>query len=181
VEDAAVMDQVSQGRVERLSVLFERHHLHLFNFYLRLTGRRGTSEDLVQEVFVRILRFRTSYRDGAPFAPWMWRIARNVFQDHLQGTRPHQPLEDHAAQLADGREGADARLIRDQDAVMLQRALDSLPPPKRELLLLSRNPDLAYKDLAGLMGCSVPALKVQVHRALKELRTVFFDLQGGPA
>lgn len=56
MEDAEVMAQVRDGRVERLAVVFERHHLHLFNFFLRLTGQRGASEDLVQDVFLRLLR-----------------------------------------------------------------------------------------------------------------------------
>lgn len=179
MEDAAVMAQVQDGRVERLAVLFERHHLHLFNFFLRLTGQRAVSEDLVQEVFLRLLRYRAGFRPDAPFGPWMWEIARNAFRDHLQGLRPHQALEDLPEGLPDKAVSADAILMRDQDCAHLQRALAQLPPAKRELLLLSRNPDLGYKDLASLMACSVGNVKVQVHRALKDLKTVFFSLQGG--
>lgn len=179
MEDAEAMAQVRAGRVERLAAVFERHHRHLFHFFWRLTGRRGASEDLVQEVFLRLLRYRASYRPGAPFLPWMWRIARNVHQDHLQSLRAHVPLEDVKDGVADDREGADVNLMRDQDAIRLSRALERLEPTKRELLLLSRNPDLAYKDLAEAMACSVGAVKVQVHRALKELKTVFSELEGG--
>lgn len=174
-----MMAQVREGRVERLAVVFERHHLHLFNFFLRLTGQRGTSEDMVQEVFLRLLRYRSSYRSGAPFGPWMWQIARNVHCDHLKGRQTHLPLDDLHEGLPDDREGPDVRVMRDQDTDHLQLALGRLDPAKRELLLLSRNPDLAYKDLAPLMACSVGSLKVQIHRALKELNTVFMELQGG--
>ena len=179
MEDAEVMAQVRAGRVERLAVIFERHHLHLFNFFLRLTGRRGASEDLVQEVFLRLLRYRASYRPGAPFAPWMWRIARNVHHDHLQTQRPPQLLDELPEGIPDGQDGADVHVMRDQEALHLWRAMNRLDPAKRELLLLSRNSELAYQDLARLMACSVGALKVQVHRALKELKTVFAELQGG--
>ncbi|WP_257314149.1 RNA polymerase sigma factor [Geothrix fuzhouensis] len=173
------MAQVREGRVERLALVFERHHLHLFNFFLRLTGQRGLSEDLVQDVFLRLLRYRSSYRPGAPFAPWMWQIARNVHRDHLQTLRAHLPLEGLQERIPDDLDGAEIHLMRGQDAARLKWALERLDPTKRELLLLSRNPDLAYKDLAGLMACSVGNVKVQVHRALKELRAVFMDLQGG--
>lgn len=179
MEDADVMDQVREGRVERLALVFERHHLHLFNFFLRLTGHRGASEDLVQEVFLRLLRYRSSYRSGAPFAPWMWQIARNVHCDHVKGLQAHLPLDDMHEGLPDDREGPDVHVMRDQDTFHLKAALDRLDPTKRELLLLSRNPDLAYKDLAPLLACSVGTLKVQVHRALKELKAVFMELQGG--
>jgi RNA polymerase sigma-70 factor (ECF subfamily) len=50
------MEQVSAGKVEKLAILFEKHHVRLYNFFLRLTGRRNISEDLVQEVFIRILK-----------------------------------------------------------------------------------------------------------------------------
>lgn len=173
------MDQVREGRVERLTLVFERHHLHLYNFFLRLTGQRGASEDLVQEVFLRLIRYRASYRSGSPFAPWMWQIARNVHCDHMKGLHAHVPLDELQEGLPDDREGPDGHALRDQDAAHLQVALARLDPSKRELLLLSRNPDLAYKDLAPLMACSVGTLKVQVHRALKELKAVFMELQGG--
>lgn len=173
------MDQVREGRVERLALVFERHHLHLYNFFLRLTRQRGVSEDLVQEVFLRLLRYRSSYRPGAPFAPWMWQIARNVHFDHVKGLQPYVSLDELKEGLPDDREGSDSHLQRDQEAAHLQAALARLDPSKRELLLLSRNPDLAYKDLAPLMACSVGTLKVQVHRALKELKAVFMEVQGG--
>ena len=179
MEDAEVMAQVREGRVERLAVIFERHHLRLFNFFLRLTGRRGTSEDLAQEVFLRMLKYRASYRPDAPFPPWMWQIARNVHRDHLGGLRLSVPIHELKTDLPDGREGADVHLMRGQDSERLKVALGRLDPAKRELLLLSRDPDLAYKDLASLLACSVGAVKVQVHRALKELKTLFLDLEGG--
>ena len=179
MEDEEVMALVRSGHLERLAILFERHHLHLYHFFLRLSGRPGVSEDLVQEVFLRLLRYRAGYRPGSAFAPWMWEIARNAFRDQHRRQRPRAPMEDLPAALADPGEGADARLIRDQEDRQLQRALARLPPAKRELLLLSRSPDVAYADLAGMLACSVASVKVQVHRALKELRDHYFSLQGG--
>ena len=179
MEDGDVMGQVRDGRIERLSLLFERHHLRLFNFFLRLTSRRGASEDLAQEVFLRMLRYRTSYRPGTPFLPWMWQIARNVHRDHLGSLRSSVPFEEVEAGLPDAQDGAEARLMQGQDVERLRIALGRLDPAKRELLLLSREPDLTYRDLAQDFGCSVGALKVQVHRALKELKGHFFERQGG--
>lgn len=179
MEDAEAMAQVRDGCVERLSELFERHHLRLFNFFLRLTGQRGSGEDLAQEVFLRMLRYRSSYRPGSPFLPWMWQIARNVHRDHLGGLQLSVPIDDMKTEIPDGGEGADAHLIRGQEVDRMKVALGRLDPAKRELLLLSRDPDLAYKDLAPAMACSVGALKVQVHRAMKELKAHFMELHGG--
>ena len=90
--DNALMEQVRDGQVARLAILFERHHVVLYNFFLRLTGRRGPSEDLVQEVFVRILK----YQGGTPgaragFTVWLFQIARNAHVDHLRRQKPEDP------------------------------------------------------------------------------------------
>lgn len=173
------MAQVRAGRVERLAGIFERHHGHLFTFFLRLTGRRGVSEDLAQEVFVRLLKYRESYRPGSPFLPWMWQVARHVHHDHLASRRLHVDLEAVAHGLADPQEGAEARAVAAQDRDLLLQALRRLDPHRRELLLLSREPGLSYRDLSDMLGASAGALKVQVHRALRDLKGLYAELQGG--
>lgn len=67
-DDEQVMAQVRDGRVEMLAILFERHHVRLFNFFLRLTASRSASEDLVQEVFLRMLKYRHTYRGDSKFS-----------------------------------------------------------------------------------------------------------------
>jgi len=64
--DNELMEQVRDGRVEKLAVLFERYQTMLYNFFLRLTGNRAASEDLVQEVFMRVLKYRAGYMGGQP-------------------------------------------------------------------------------------------------------------------
>ena len=72
------MLQVRNGEVEMLGVLFDRYQTPLYNFYAKMTQDRGVSEDLVQEVFLRILRYRQTYRPGTAFRTWMYQIARNA-------------------------------------------------------------------------------------------------------
>ena len=84
MSDEELMAQVRSGVGEMLGVLFERYHVPLFNFYLKLTGDRPASEDLVQDVYFRMLKYRHSYRDGNPFTSWMYQVARNA---HLDGAQ----------------------------------------------------------------------------------------------
>ena len=81
VPDEDVMLQVRNGEVEMLGVLFDRYQAPLFNFYAKMTQDRTVSEDLVQEVFLRILRYRQTYRPGTNFRTWMYQIARNTRLD----------------------------------------------------------------------------------------------------
>jgi RNA polymerase sigma factor (sigma-70 family) len=176
VPDEDVMLQVRNGEVEMLGVLFDRYQTPLYNFYLKMTQDGVVSEDLVQEVFLRILRYRQSYRPGTAFRTWMYQIARNTRLDQVRKVRPETTLasEPVAASLSDSAQ-------QQQEAAMLQLALMQLPEDKREILVLSRFQELKYDEIARLLGCEVGAVKVRVHRALQQLREVFHQLEAGAA
>ncbi|MBP1627124.1 MAG: polymerase, sigma-24 subunit, subfamily [Holophagaceae bacterium] len=178
-DDEMIMSQVQAGQVGRLAFLFERHKLHLFHFFRQMTQEIPASEDLVQEVFHRILRHRASYQLGAPFLPWMWRIARNAYEDYRKRLKHHASLDGLQEVLPHDGDRADDLALLAEDLERLDRALSQLAPEKRELLLITRQTELSYAEIADLMDCSVSALKSQVHRALRELREHFFSLQGG--
>ena len=78
------MFQVKDGDLARLGILFERHHKILYNFFLRLTGNREASEDLLQEVFLRMLKYRNTYKGSSEFTTWMFQIARNSRADYFR-------------------------------------------------------------------------------------------------
>jgi hypothetical protein len=84
VTDDELMSRVRDGDVQALAPLFERHHVALLNFYLRTTGNRASSEDLVQDVFLRILKYRRTYRPGSRFLTWMYHIARHARVDYIR-------------------------------------------------------------------------------------------------
>jgi RNA polymerase sigma-70 factor (ECF subfamily) len=180
--DHLLMTRVREGDVSQLGVLFERYHGVLFNFFLRMSGRRQLSEDLVQEVFVRILKYRATYRDDGNFTTWMYKIARHVRFDDLRKRRPESALGDedadrHVSHLPPPGE----RLERDQEARMLRGALARIAPDKREVLILSRYQFMKYEEIAEVLGCGVGAVKVRVYRAIRELREIFFELAGEKA
>jgi RNA polymerase sigma factor (sigma-70 family) len=172
--DEDVMLQVRNGEVEMLGVLFDRYQAPLFNFYAKMTQDRGVSEDLVQEVFLRILRYRQTYRPGTAFRTWMYQIARNTRIDQVRKVRPETTLasEPVAASLSDSAQ-------QQQEAATLQRALMHLPEDKREILVLSRFQELKYEEIARLLGCEVGAVRVRVYRALQQLREIYLQLESG--
>jgi RNA polymerase sigma factor (sigma-70 family) len=171
--DADLMTRVRDGETESLAELFDRHHRRLFNFFLRLTGRRSVAEDLVQEVFVRMLKYRHTYRPGAALAPWMFTLARNAAADHWRA-RPRELERDPEAPepTAPTVHPLD-RLEAAEERSRLRDALGRLPPEKRELLLLARSGEMRYERIGELFGISVGAVKVRVHRAMKELRAAY--------
>jgi RNA polymerase sigma factor (sigma-70 family) len=177
--DNQLMEEVKNGRVEKLAVLFERHHVMLFNFFLRLSGNREASEDLVQDVFFRILKYRATFQGQSKFTVWMYQIARNAHIDHLRKRGQELPLDDQFGEAVSLDISPPDSLDRDQEAALLRKALEKLPMKKREILILSRYQDMKYKDLAELFGCRVGTIKSYVHRAIKDLSDIYRELQGG--
>ena len=170
------MAGVRDGNVRLLGALFERHQTPLFRFFLRQGAGPQSSEDLVQEVFFRILRYRQTYREGSSFAAWMYRIARNARVDALRKQKPEQELEEDAAAPADPRRTPDEAVEREQQERLLRRALNALPEDRREVLILSRYQNLKYGQIADLLECDEGAVKVRVHRAIRELRLIYAGL-----
>src|SRR5437763_8148003 len=91
--DEELMFQVRNGVAEMLGVLFDRYQSPLFNFYCKLTGDRTASEDLVQDVFYRILKYRHTYQPGTSFRTWMYQIARNARLDLIRRQRPEVEID----------------------------------------------------------------------------------------
>jgi RNA polymerase sigma-70 factor (ECF subfamily) len=179
--DEALMRAVRDGDIPKLGVLFERHHVPLFQFLSRATGDRAAAEDLVQEVFVRILKYRRTYRDEGRFETWMFHIARNVRSDHARRRRPEQPLEPferEGLEPAAGGPAPDSQLAAKQDVEEVRRALMKLPDDKRELLVLSRYHGMKHEQLAAVLRVDVGTVRVRVHRALKELKEMVERLAG---
>jgi RNA polymerase sigma factor (sigma-70 family) len=177
--DNELMEDVRDGRVEKLAVLFERYQTMLYNFFLRLTGNRAASEDLVQEVFVRVLKYRAGYLSESRFNVWLFQIARNAHIDHLRKQKPALSLDEQYAEVPTREPLPEAAYEADREAELVRRALDRLPVQKREILVLFRFQNLKLREIAELMGVQVGTVKAQVHRALKELSRVYLELQGG--
>jgi RNA polymerase sigma factor (sigma-70 family) len=172
------METVRQGDLGGLAVLFERHHLALFNYFVHLNANRDLSEDLVQDVFMRMLKYRQTYKPERSFSAWMYQIARNAQIDVMQKRKFEIGIGD--SEFAGGH-SIDENLTRKQEITLLRRALAKLPLEKRELLVLSRFQNLKYEEIASILGIDVGAVKVRVYRAVRALGQIYFELTGEKA
>lgn len=176
---------VQVGQIERLADLYARYRMPLFCFFVRLTGNRHLSEDLVQEVFLRVLKYRHTFKAGNSFRTWVHRIARNA--RHNAWRKGQHEVVGETEDLAqsevlcstDGGPGWDAG--QSEEVARLEEALASLPLGSREVLMLTRFQGLKYEEVARVLGCSVGAVKMRVHRALQELRKSFSEVAGREA
>ncbi|WP_420402111.1 RNA polymerase sigma factor [Flagellimonas sp.] len=176
--DDMLMLKVKSGDLDKLGLLYERHKKRLFGFFYNLGNNPSVSEDLVQNVFVRMLKYRSSYAGNGSFAAWMFRMARNVNYDYHKKAAKNK--------IAVGTNPEDVHVVTDtfsdkvdmeDKAYQIKRAMAQLPDEKRELLVLSKYREMKFKEIGETIGCSEGAAKVRVHRALKELRNIFLQLE----
>src|SRR6185503_8949677 len=143
--DEDLMIAVRDGDVDQLEVLFERYRDPLYDFFARLTANRTVSEDLVQDVFVRILKYRATYRQTHRFVTWMYRIARNSRIDYL---KRHKPETTDATPVLAGAVATPGRHLEEsEERALLQRAMMQISEANRELLILLRYQEMKYEDI----------------------------------
>lgn len=174
--DEQLMEQVSQEKLNALSVLFDRYQVPLYNFFYRQNYDGALSEDLVQTVFERILKYRQSYVTGMAFRSWMYQIARNAKTDHYKSRRKIsdyvQPDDLEIATVS-----IEKSITQQEDLQQLEQAMQHLSTAQREILVMTRFQKMKYGEVAEILQCSEGAVKVKVHRALKQLRSIFFKME----
>ena len=175
VSDNQLMFSVKKGNLDHLGLLFERYHRILFRFFYNYNQNVELSEDLVQNVFVRILKYRHRFKGTGEFKSWMFHIARNVQFDHYRKKRikATDRVEDWEEQLTDSSTDFTQEMIKREEYQRLQKAIQKLPSDKREVLVLSKLQGKKYKEIGELLGCTEGAVKVKVFRALKALKEVY--------
>jgi RNA polymerase sigma factor (sigma-70 family) len=179
LEDNAIMLKVAAGDLDKMSLLFERHSRKLFAFLFHQSHKREASEDMVQNVFYRMLKYRHTFTAESNFTGWMYHIARNVIKDQVKkydfATR-YDPIDEHEEHIAGGTL-ADEQIEKKQARAGLYDAMRRLSDNNRELLTLSRFQHLKYSEIGEMMGISEGAVKVRIYRAMQELKNIYTEIE----
>jgi len=156
------MARVKNGQLDQLNGLFDRYNKRLYGYFLKSTLARADSDDLTQELFIRVMKYRKSYKDGQNFEIWVFQIARNMVKDHYRKMKVHSDHFNPVEVMPDVvEETSNGDGEREQQ---LYRAMKKLPDEKRELLVLGKFEGLKYEQIAALRKTTVSNIKVQMHR-----------------
>jgi len=178
-EDNALMLQVKSGKVDKLGLLYERYSRRLFGFFYHQNGNASISEDLVQNVFMRILKYKHTFSDDGQFITWLFHLARNVNKDHFRKNKRYHfqdSMNDWNEKMAD-KENVEMATTKQEEGQLLRIAMNRLDPEKKEILYLAKFQKLKYQEIASLLDCTEGAVKVKVHRALKDLKMIYLKLE----
>ena len=178
LSDNALMLKVKEGDLDRLGLLFDRYKRPLYGFFYNMSRDGELAEDLVQNVFFRILKYRYLFKGEGDFKTWMFHIARNVSHDNFRKDkiRHKDAIEDWEDHLRDDHDRV-ADIQKDEELHLLSMAMDRLPVEKRELILMSKYQERKYKEIGEIIGCTEGAVKVKVFRALQDLKAVYKQLE----
>src|SRR5215470_12531101 len=144
--------------------MFERHHLAIYRYLLRMLGSRDRAEEMTQDVFVHALKGASRYEDRSQERAWLFRIARNLRLDELRRDRraPAMSAED-AEPLQPPRQALQASL---------RQALAMLPDDEREAFVLAEVVGLSYAEIADACSITQAAVRSRIYRARMQLRAV---------
>jgi RNA polymerase sigma-70 factor (ECF subfamily) len=183
VSDEQLIEWVARGDASCLGTLFERHHRGVYQFCLQMTRNPAHAEDVVQVVFMKMLRKAASFRHEGTFKAWMYNIARNATLDYLRRSARHAG----SATLDDV---GDAVLVDERDAEqaaaggerlgLLRQAMARLPAHFQEVIWLGRFEFSTFEELGQALGCKTGTARVRMHRAMQQLNLAFTELNGAP-
>lgn len=193
--DEELMARFQAGDAEAMEVLFGRFQKPLFNFFLRMVGRRETAEDLVQETFLKLCRFGHSFRGSeAKFTTWLYSVAGNHCRDYLRhmSRRPESSMvelgEDEEDFLENrvtdtdsfaGNSSVEDHVLRVELHSVVKQAIATLPEKEREAIVLREYQGLEYKEIAEVLSCPIGSVKVLIYRARQRLREKLRDAELG--
>ena len=179
--DAVLMLRVKRGDRAAFAGLVEKYKQPVLNFIYRTLRDETEAEDLAQNVFLQVYKSRSRYRRTAKFSTWLFTIARNLCLNELRrrSRHPAESIEETHAENEDQpqRQYEDKKnflptetLLHGELAQKIEEALVELPENQRTAILLCRQEDLSYEEIAKILGCSLSATKSLIHRGREVLK-----------
>ena len=175
--DAEVVRRVRRGDREAYCALVERYQDTLYRYAYSMVRERDVATDLVQATFVNAFAQLSTLRDGDSFGGWAYRMCVNRCRDHLKSRRRRDvPLDDAPPTALAGTMRTDEPLERRELRRTLDEALASLSDEYREAFVMKHVDERSYDEMSEVLGASVAALKMRVHRAREALKSALEEV-----
>ena len=176
--DAELMLRVKNGDSASFALLLEKYRLPVIHFLYRMVQNHGISEELGQEVFLRVYRSRATYEPTAKFTTWLFRIATHLALNWLRdgkNEKGQERLDDDTAgapsrDVADRKPTVEHSLIFQSRLNEVRLAVASLPEKQRAAVLMHKYEEMEYTQIAAVLNCSESAVKSLLFRAYETLR-----------
>ncbi len=179
--DAALMLRVKRGHRAAFAELVDKYKQPVMNFVFRSLRDEIEAEDLAQMVFLQAYKSRARYRQTAKFSTWLFTIARNLCLNEIRrrSRHPAESIEEAHAEHEDqprqqfedkSQIAPPENLLHGELAQKIEEAIAGLPENQRTAILLCRQDELSYEEIAEVLGCSLSATKSLIHRGRETLK-----------
>lgn len=172
-DEAQRILQLKQGQTEAAALLMDHYGEALMRYLFSILGNRESAEDVFQEVWVKVMEKIGLYKEDMPFAPWLFRIARNAAYDALKGRRRWWSLDTGSGKgMDEDVPELESPLDLGHEVITQQtvgRLMNKLSPDHREVLMLRFFQDLSYEEIAGLCSLPLGTVKSRLKRGLEHL------------
>ena len=171
--DEALMQRVARGDTAAFDLLFQRHQRAVYHLTLRMTRDAALAEDLTQECFLRLWRARQAYQPLSALRTYLFTVARRLVLDAARKTQAPVTTgtESDEATEPPGRADPQAILMERELERVLLTALEALPLPLREVVVLRDIEGLRYEEIAEITGCPLGTVKSRLSAARERLKT----------
>lgn len=168
------MRRVQAGDIHHVGTLYERHKKSLYAYFYRCSNDRSVSEDMVQNVFMKVIKYKDQFKGHGQFNYWLFRIARHTWLDSIKKNDPMYRAAEINNDHLEGSYSATAAhmMTQDDQKEKLRKALDQISPEKKDAIILSRYHGLDYKTIAEMSECTENAIKSRVMRGLMEIKEI---------
>jgi len=166
--DSVLMRRTAAGDRDAFTTIYQRHHAMVYRFARLMTGSSSAAEDIVQEVFLVLMRDAGRYNPARAALPsYLYGVARHQTRRRLARDRQFVAFDGGCGDAAPyvTEDDVTATLERRQVLQRLRRAILSLPRKYREVIVLCDLQDVSYNDAAAALGCAVGTIRSRLHRA----------------
>jgi RNA polymerase sigma-70 factor (ECF subfamily) len=176
--DTQLMLLVREGDDTSFGLLLERHRGPVVHFMYRMVQNQAVSEELAQEVFLRVYRSRETYEPTAKFTTWLFRIATHVALNSIRDRKKekgHESLDEEMLdglerQVADRQQTVEQEMVHEVKLREVRQAIEALPAKQRAAVLMHKYEGLDYAQIAAVLAVSESATKSLLFRAYESLR-----------
>jgi RNA polymerase sigma-70 factor (ECF subfamily) len=176
-QDAELMLRVRAGDNLSFALLLERHPRPVIHYLYRMVQNQAVSEELAQEVFLRVYKARATYEPTAKFTTWLFRIASHLAINWLRDRKMERlqdsldsPPEGQTIQLPDKAMTKEQEMLHSARMAEVRAAIQGLPPKQRAAVLMHKYQEMGYSQIAKVFQCSESAVKSLLFRAYETLR-----------
>ena len=174
--DESLFSKVQNGQLDACGLLYSRYKKPLLGYFYNNIFDESKSEDLVQAVFEKVIKYKKNFSGNGSFRSWLFTIARNTYIDDFNARKRTRSVDILDHDFAHEEHG-EHQMIENEKADLLQKALKMLDDDKREMLTMIKLNDMKYQQVADLYGLSLSNVKTRVFRIMKELKDNAYKLK----